>query len=394
MSVSGNLLAQVLITGKRLPMPPTWIDRDTGHRIIKLTSPGGTIKNWYFHNNPFFPGKDGNGDLMVFDGWADGAEQIFAINLNTQDVFAVTSSGNRKHIIPSLLQKTREVLYQSNDVIYAVSIDTRKVRKIYEFSAQQRGGVAAVNSDGTMLAGIVLQPEQMKSFKSAKRKKDFFYSVYDSHPRNDIFVIDLKTKSFNIVHTENNWLNHVQFSPVDPDLLMFCREGPWEKVDRIWTLHVGSSSTKLIHTRSMPDEIAGHEFFSPNGKSIWYDLQAPKNVKFYLASAGVDSGVAPKLYSLDSKHEWSIHYTVAPDETWFAGDGNPHSNKTESTNKWIYMYYPEGDKMRVEKLVGMRRHDYALEPNVHISPDGKWVVFGANFEGSPQTYAVEVKKAR
>ena len=42
----------------------------------------------------------------------------------------------------------------------------------------------------------------------------------------------------------------------------------------------------------------------------------------------------------------------------------------------------------------MRRHDYrALEPNVHFTPDGRWVVFRANFEGESQVYAVEVTKS-
>src|SRR4029079_2916371 len=37
---------------------------------------------------------------------------------------------------------------------------------------------------------------------------------------------------------EGSWLNHVQFSPTDPALLMYCHEGPWHKVDRIWTIRV------------------------------------------------------------------------------------------------------------------------------------------------------------
>ena len=31
---------------------------------------------------------------------------------------------------------------------------------------------------------------------------------------------------------QHDWLNHLQFSPTDPTLLMFCHEGPWHKVDR------------------------------------------------------------------------------------------------------------------------------------------------------------------
>jgi oligogalacturonide lyase len=37
-------------------------------------------------------------------------------------------------------------------------------------------------------------------------------------------------------HPATDWLNHVQFSPTDPTLMMFCHEGPWHKVDRIWTI--------------------------------------------------------------------------------------------------------------------------------------------------------------
>jgi oligogalacturonide lyase len=40
----------------------------------------------------------------------------------------------------------------------------------------------------------------------------------------------------------------------------------------------------------------------------------------------------------------------------------------------------------------MKHHYYKFEPNVHFSPDGKWVIFRANFEGKEEVYAVEVKK--
>ncbi len=38
------------------------------------------------------------------------------------------------------------------------------------------------------------------------------------------------------IHRATDWLNHLLFSPTDPTLLMFCHEGPWHKVDRIWTI--------------------------------------------------------------------------------------------------------------------------------------------------------------
>jgi oligogalacturonide lyase len=59
---------------------------------------------------------------------------------------------------------------------------------------------------------------------------------------------------------------------------------------------------------------------------------------------------------------------------------------------WLYLFKLNGDSLKSEKLVNMKRHDYKMEPNVHFSPDGKWIIFRANFEGHSDIYAVEIKK--
>ncbi len=41
----------------------------------------------------------------------------------------------------------------------------------------------------------------------------------------------------------------------------------------------------------------------------------------------------------------------------------------------------------------MKHDGYKLEPNVHYSPDGKWVLFRANFEGVEEVYAVEMRRS-
>ncbi len=47
---------------------------------------------------------------------------------------------------------------------------------------------------------------------------------------------------------------------------MFCHEGPWNRVDRIWTIRTDGTGLTKIHTWTMNFEIAGHEFFSADGK--------------------------------------------------------------------------------------------------------------------------------
>jgi oligogalacturonide lyase len=81
-----------------------------------------------------------------------------------------------------------------------------------------------------------------------------------------------------------DWVNHLLFSPTDPNLLMYCHEGMWQKVDRIWLIHTDGIHNTLIHKRIMAMEIAGHEFWSLDGQTIWYDWQYPKGEDFFLAS--------------------------------------------------------------------------------------------------------------
>ena len=51
-----------------------------------------------------------------------------------------------------------------------------------------------------------------------------------------LYTIDIKTGEVKSFYHSTDWLNHVDFSPTDPKLMMFCHEGPWHQVDRIWTI--------------------------------------------------------------------------------------------------------------------------------------------------------------
>jgi oligogalacturonide lyase len=99
-----------------------------------------------------------------------------------------------------------------------------------------------------------------------------------------------------------------------------------------------------------------------------------------------------KKYAM-TRDEWSIHFAISPDMKLFAGDGgDPGQVAKAKDGRWIYLFRPQGDSLHAERLVNMKAHYYKLEPNVHFSPDGKWVIFRANFEGQEQVYAVEIDK--
>ena len=208
-----------------------------------------------------------------------------------------------------------------------------------------------------------------------------------------LYTLDVRSGDLKIIYNSTDWLNHVQMSPTDPGLIMFCHEGPWHKVDRIWTIRTDGTGRRLMHERTMDMEIAGHEFFAADGRTIWYDLQTPKSKVFWLAGVEIASGKRIR-YSVP-RDQWSVHFNVSPDGKLFAGDGGgPSSVAAPGNGQWIYLFTPLPDgTLKAERLVDLSKHDYRLEPNVTFTPDGKRIVFRSNMHGATHVYAVEVAKA-
>jgi oligogalacturonide lyase len=391
----------VLETGSGKSMPAVWIDKDTGHKIYRLTDTLRDNRSFYFHNNPFIPAKGNEGDIMVFyssrqqrlsDRWYRGREfrQLFSINLKTFEIRQLTT--NTSPIFGEIVGKNRrEVFYQSRDSIFATNVDNQETRLVFVLPDTIHGGITTLNADEKLLAGVFSVPEKDSLLRKNPRKSDFFTLIFEAKLLHSLFTLNIETGDLKVVHSDTAWLNHVQFSPANPDKLMFCHEGPWHKLDRIWLIDISEGKPKLMHRRTVENEIAGHEFFSWDGKTIWFDLQIPKGKTFYLAGVDIESGVEKK-FSL-KRDEWSVHFNISPDQKTFAGDGGDPSQVARAENgQWIYLFHPSGDSLISDKLVNMKHHDYDLEPNVHFTPDGKWIVFRANFEGRSQIYAVEKDK--
>ncbi len=380
----------VLETGAG-PMPLEWIDQATGHRVMRLSRREGANTSFYFHNNPFLPSADDSGSTMVFSGTTAIGRQLFAVDLRT---FAIRQLTERTGGVSGeiIAPRHREVVYQRRDSVFATHVDTRATRLVHVLPPELHGSISTLNADETLLAGVSAGQEARDILAKYPAKSEFFNRIFDAHVPHALFTVDLRTGVVRTVHQEKTWLGHVQFSPTDPALLMFCHEGPWHLLDRIWTIDVRDSTVRQIHHRTMEREIAGHEFWSPDGRTIWYDLQLPRGVTFFLQGADVTTGRTVR-YQM-SPDEWSIHFNVTADQRLFAGDGGDSTQVARAKNgRWLYLFRPEGERLLSERLVDMRRHNYRLEPNVHFTPDGKWVVFRGNFEGEAQVYAVEVVRA-
>ncbi|MCP3734631.1 oligogalacturonate lyase family protein [Sphingomonas sp. RP10(2022)] len=392
-------------------MPPaSWTDPATGHRIVRIDAMPGNYA-LYFNYNPFTP----QGDLMIYMT----PEGIRVADLKTWRTRLVLRTRVDRLLFAG--PKSRSAYYTTKDAsvddggpfqVWRVDLDTGRTRKVADLPG---GRIEAINADETLLAGErELEPPPPAIAAQGRRdpttgaptysgtgpdgrplsfgaaKAQWMAARLAAHVPMELYAVTIGTGTKRTIHRATDWLNHVQFSPTDPALLMFCHEGPWDQVDRIWTVRTDGSALTRVHQRTMAGEIAGHEFWSSDGRTIWYDLQTPARRVGWLASYDVVSGARTRY--LVAPDQASFHFTQSPDRRTFAGDGS-------AAGKWISVFTPRSvatpqpglitpGVLDTHRLASLARHDYTLEPNEHFTPDGHWIVYRTNLEGAPAIYAV------
>ena len=456
-------LVSIAQTAAGGPLPPkTWVDKDTGHRVWRLSDEPNS-GGFYFNVNGFTP----DGKQMIYtapDGihvldMATRAAKLLVKNpprpQNAGDAGAAASGarGPMAGMVHALVvgNKTNSVFYTLTDPatgvtgVYKADTNSGAIRKLVDLPAKR--GIVSVNADETLAAGTYIEgdatgkefgqngstppPTQRPSGadnKVATAAEGPHYQALDKGLMMErrlaarlplvLFTIRLepgpngeKPGTETVLLHSTDWVNHLLFSPTDPELLMYCHEGPWQKVDRIWMIHTDGTHNTLIHKRTMLMEIAGHEFWGLDGETIWYDWQYPKGEDFFLAGMNLKTGQRT-AYHLQ-RNEWGIHFNLTKDLSLFCNDGgDPGQVARAKDGEWIELLHPQligtgrtGEGalneptfwqpgvFHAERLVNMSHHYYREEPNVRFSPDKTMVLFTSNMFGPSFVFGVEVEKA-
>ncbi len=432
--------------------PKTWVDKDTGHRVWRLTDEPNS-GGFYFNVNGYTPDHK----TMIYTA-PDG---IHAMDMETEKTRLLVPNPPRPADAPpgpggffrfgvhALVAgfKTNSVFYTQTDPktsvtsVYKSDVYSGEIRKLVDLP--ERHGIVCINADETLAAGTFdesNQPNQQYGQNASPRPQqpsgspDNRVASPEQGPHYQppdkglmmerrlaarlplqLFTIRLepgpngeKPGDIDVLLHSTDWVNHLLFSPADPELLMYCHEGPWHKVDRIWMIHTDGTHNTLVHKRTMANEIAGHEFWGLDGETIWYDWQYPRGEVFYLASYDLKTGKRTAIHM--ERDDWGIHFNLTKDLDIFCDDGGEPGQVARAKNgEWIELLHPKmmtvtADTLNgpdfwqpgvfhAEHLVNMSHHNYREEPNVRFSPDKKLVLFTSNMFGPSYVFAVEVAKA-
>lgn len=396
-------------------LPRSWVDPDTGHRIVQLSTDPGTAS-------------------LYFTQYAYTAHGTKLVMTTRRGVDLVTiATGEIEHLLDAPAgrvlmtgRKTGAIYYTRDGALFALDPATRQSHEVAKLPPN--GSVATINADETLAAGAITEGSTRRlapgspAAGSANGQQLGHDNYPDKHAMMDrrlaahlpmiLFTVNLQTGEYKEWLHSTDWLNHFQFSPTDPTLLLYCHEGRQWKVDRVWLLRLdGTSKPQLVHQRTMRMEIAVHEYWSNDGQWVWYDLQTPLSEVCWVAGLNVYDG-RRIWYHVPANH-WSVHYNTSPDGKLFSGDGSDEQLHYAHARdaKWMFLFHPEltpneagetpdqahmiqAGHLTPERLVNLSHHDYSLEPNGNFTPDGKWIVFRSNMRGPIEVYAVEVAKAQ
>jgi oligogalacturonide lyase len=403
-----------------LPQPPReWIDKDTGHRIVRLTDEPGS-ESLYFNDYSFSP----DGKKMVYAA-PDGIHQLDLATRSSELILAENYpnlSQDRTTPGVSIMmvgRKTGRIFFTRSRFPDPSDLTTAErsiwwidpaTKEQHEIATLPKWvNVSTVNSDETMLAGAITYYDgrggaPTKPVRAAPGERIDLNARWRQHLPMALVTMNVQTGEIKTFNPSNDWDNHFQFSPTDAGLLMYCHEGPWQNNDRVWIIRTDGTGLLKVHERTMINEIWGHEFWAAGGHEIWYQLQTPRGEGAVGWIAGYNLATKQQTWLLDAPNTESIHVNVSPDGSLFAGDGiagspwiflfRPHLARNQAAGVSDASHLIQPGTLEPERLVNMSNHLYAEEPNATFTPDMKWIIFRSNMFGPSYVYAVEIAKAK
>ena len=310
----------------------TYTDEKSGAQITQLTNQGINY-HFYFTENSF--DLDGKNIYFLSNREHEGTEicNLFKMDLDSGEMVQLTDDPLGVEV--GRITKTPDgeyVAYVTGSQLRLYNTKTGENKLLYEeknhmllqnlsFSCDKQWIGFNRNEDVDAL------PDGGPNYAGFKEK---MFATKDGR----VSVIRLDGSEFHDVFRDTHWLSHFQFSPDNPDIAMFCHEGPWNYVQqRIWMINMNTGDIWPCF-RQTEDDCVGHEFWAQNGDVIFdnrrggHDGTISNSKSQVYASEHVSAEIPyfgfahkdGKVYRKINMPFYCNHYFANGDLSMFAGD--------------------------------------------------------------------------
>ena len=359
-------------------------DPASGRTVWQLTGLQAVNHGPYFYNPPCT--RDGRQIIFGSDRNETDTEQLYLLEWPSMAIVQLT--GGRAISAHNAVMSPRgaAVYFFDGPELKSLSLQSFKERLL----ARLPEGLSlcsnlSISSDGQLVVYCTFRRPEAHG----RTGWQAFESTYEARPHTEIWVAPIDGSGGRMIHSEERWLGHPQFRPGDNSAVMFCHEGPWSKVERIWAVRSdGSDEVRCLRPQEVGRECIGHEYWTRDGSTLIYAYHVE-------AASGEKSGHGIRALELATGAERVIfeghqvnHFTSNLDNSMIVADTNDPEDP--------YLYLIDAARGSAEVLVECRstQRTYRSTQDAHPHPcfswDGRFVFFNSDQAGWPNFYMVVV----
>ena len=350
-------------------------DPDTGAAVVRYTGWRGNSNHLYFTNNSFYDG----GRRIVFMSDRENAQNLYSLDLESGEIEQLTELPQPPYpmgygLHESFVDPVRDACcFFVDRTMMRLDLRTRAMQAIYEMPPSFRHHILSVSADGRYVYTSIFA-----EVPGARTLQE----ISVAHPRSRIVQIDADGGGARTIWEEDAFLAHVNASPTDPDLLTFCHEGAWDRVDhRLWLLDLRVGTPRKLHPCG-EGEVIGHEYWYADGRRIGY--HGHLRGAFQLGVTDWD-GAHDRAWTFPFRtgHIYSL------DERLVVGDGSREG-------RYIRLWALEADGYGPPRALCAHNCSFKTqEAHVHprFTPDGRAVLYTSDETGYNQIYLARVPES-
>ncbi len=385
----------------------------TGVEVLRLTDNRGFYDRPYFTSPQF--SADGRYTIFVSDFAGTsvirnpdapaigkvGFGELFLLDMESGKAVKLTEGEAIKmgHGAHAMLRPDGcKAYYYSNEWLKEVDCETLETRTLMRIPYQYNFHSLSAGKNPRYIAFSVVEefPLLTACFtKPGSKETPGSRERYFGEPRSFVLRYDLEREKAEVVTGGHVRLTHVSICPEDADLLLYCHDGPWYQVQRMWRANMREDSVSPLIEQQKGLEGVGHEFFTPSGRvGAQYSYRYRLDMPFFLFAdlfVNLNGSEQERFYY---PYKRAKHVSVGPDESLGVGDVAAMTADMKDAERYLSLIHYNKETHRAEVSV-LCAHDASGSKEAHVhpvfTPDGRHIVFSSDKEGKLNIYRVEVQ---
>ena len=354
-------------------------DSETGVIVHRLTSQLCHSNHLYFTHWCYYDGLR----RMVFHSDRGGARNLFGLDLDSGEIRQLTGfqpGEEGVHPFCACVTHARdEAYFWYAGALHALDLTTLEERHLWNLPGRMHGGMPNCDCGGAYVY-FALTPDLSDEIAFGPAHGQAAFEQYRAaHPRSRICRVPTSGGEAEILWEEDCWIGHINSSPVEPNLLTFCHEGPWPLVDqRIWGLDAERKSVWRIRPES-EGIVIGHEYWFADGSRVGYHGRTRDRVPLWGHADPLGGDFAEFPVLRPSMHFHSLGADL------LVSDGS-------AADPYLRLWRWNGERYDGAVLCRHSGSFHSQRVHVHpaMTPDGRGVVFTSDMQEYGSIYFAEI----